>query len=645
MKLTAKLAYSQIKTNKSRSVWTLAGIILAAAMITAVFGFAASGAAVIVEHIGGNEFYKNMFNRTIFAMAAVFISIIVSASVIVVSNAFRVSAGERTAQFGMLKSAGATKRQIAGIIMYESVFFCAAAVPAGVILGMLVHFAGVEIINYLLTGINSLSETPLIIYFVFSWQAILLSVAVSVLTVMLSAWLPARKAAKIAAIDAIRGAGEVKIKRVRANRLVRKLFGFEGELASKSLKRSKRNFRATVVSLTVSMAMLITAGSFGQQMRRMTDTFYPDIDATIAMQFITSMSIGYSGDVITREFATIDSAQTNEITEQLRGYNDTPVYGAGIEYHSYEANIPREMMSPKMLDIYGGYFDGEFSLAVAFVVADTANYAELCRIAGVPAGSNILINRYTHYQDGGREIFTPYIFGGQTLRVTGRYDDTAFDLPLHGELGITEIPSELIFASTGSVIIIVPEFEVTEYFWFAKPEDKDGFSEYAFELLEGIVYGGNKEQANTSIMDIEAQLEAMRGIPRLIIVFVYGFVIMLTLIGLTNVISTISANVRSRSREFAVLQSAGMTPGGLRRMLNLESILCSVKSIVYGVPLGVAGSFLIYSGTASPAEASYALPWLPVLQCALGVFGLTWVTMRYAASRLRSGSIVDSIRL
>ncbi|MCL2003289.1 MAG: ABC transporter permease [Oscillospiraceae bacterium] len=642
-----KLAFSQLKTHRKRTIWTLLGIILSTSMITAVFGFAASGAATITDIMDGNAFYTDMYNSTIYAMAAVFVSIIIAASVIVISNAFRVSADERTRQFGLLKCVGTTKKQIIKIIMHESLVLSAVAVPIGIILGLFVHFAGIEIVNALLAGLNRLTENPLILNFVFAWQAILLSVAVALLTVLFSAWLPARKAAKKSVIDSIRGSDEFKAgaKQIRANPIVKKLFGVEGALASKSIKRSRRNFRATVISLTVSVTLLIVVGSFGEQMRTMTDVFYPDIDATVAMQFVTSMSMDYSDEIVTRDFATIDSKQAGNITEQLRGFGDTPVYGAGLEYHSYEASIPREMMTPKLLDIYGNLFDDEFVLGIGFAVADAENYAELCKIAGVPIGSNILVNRYTHYQDGGREVFAPYIFGNQTLRVTGRYDDTAFDFPLHGELAMTEVPGEIYYASTGSVIVIVPEFDVTEYFWFAKPADKDGFIEHAFDVLDGIAFGGNEAQANTSIVDIEAQIEAMRGIPRLITVFVYGFVGMLTLIGLTNVISTISANVRLRSREFAVLRCVGMTHGGLLRMLNLESVLCSMKSLVIGIPLGIAGSYLVYRGFVSPVTMSYALPWAPILQCAFGVFVLTWAVMRFSASRLRGGSIVEALRL
>src|SRR5690606_3342723 len=133
---------------------------------------------------------------------------------------------------------------------------------------------------------------------------------------------------------------------------------------------------------------------------------------------------------------------------------------------------------------------------------------------------------------------------------------------------------------------------------------------------------------------------AMRDITRLILVFIYGFVTMLTLIGLTNVISTISTNVLFRAREFAALRSVGVTPAGLKRMLTLESILCSVKSLVIGVPLGMLGSYLLYRAFSSPVELDFAIPW-----CTLGVIAVTWIIMRFSLSRLRDDNIVETIRL
>ena len=653
MKLTAKLAYSQIKATRARTVWTLAGIALSTMMITAVFGFAASGNSMLNEVMGENDYYTNIYNAALAGMSAIFVTVIVVASVIVVSNAFRVSAGQRFSQFGILKSVGATKKQIAETILYEGVLLCVAGIPVGIVLGLLVNLAGIQIANFLLSDLNSInSNTPLVLHFVLAWQAVILSIVVAFATVLLSAWLPARKAAKTPAIEAIRGVGEVKIKtkRVRSNWLVSRLFGVEGTLASKSLKRSRRNFRATVVSLTVSVVLLITVGYFGEQMNAMTSAFFPGVDANVVGEFFSNSRTTYGGDdVITRRrYTAINSGLANEITEKLREYPDVAVFGAGADYHSYVAYIPAEMLTQKMYEALGDFSTdtdaaGQIRLSVTFIVTDAENYAVLCSRAGVPLGSNILVNQFTNYVEGGRTVFAPLVFSKRALQIVNLEDETEFSLPLHAELAIGSIPDEVLLSGNSVATIIVPQLEALQYRWIAKADDADGFAEYLDGVLSDMLEF-DEELGRTGIINIEESIRATRGFGNLIMVFVYGFVIMLTLIGLTNVISTISANVRSRSREFAILRSVGMTQGGLGRMLNLESILCSMKSLIFGVPLGVLGSYLVYNALELPVELPYTLPWMPIAHCVIGVFAITWVVMRYSASRLRGRSIVEAIR-
>lgn len=651
MKLTAKLAYSQLTTNKGRTAWTLVGIMLSTAMITAVFGFAASGDVMLRTQIGGNEYYSNFYTQTLIGMAVIFTSIIVAASVIVVSNAFRISAGERMAQFGILKSVGATKKQIAESVVYEGFFLCAIGVPLGIILGLLVNLAGIGIANYFLTALNNLNEDRLVLDFVLAWQAVSLSIAVAFMTVMLSAWLPARKAAKTPAIDAIRGAGEVKVKakHVRSNRFVGKLFGFEGTLASKSLKRSKRNFRATVVSLTVSIVLLIVVSDFGAQMNTMTTIFFPGTEANISVEFFSSdhRTTDNDGNIIERRFTTIDSELASDIAAEMRTFGGVNIFGVGVDT-SFGASIPLDMLSPRLRENITSlgldYNTWEWERTPITIVAiDAENYAALCRVAGVPLGSNILVNqvRWWH-ESGGWEVFTPYVFTGQTLRVASYFDDTEFDLTLHGVISETDIPGELDRVA-GNTAIIVPRIDAVQYNWYANADDASGFANFADAILrEMLVF--DESLGRVSVFNAEEAANAARDTARLVMTFIYGFVGMLTLIGLTNVISTISTNVRSRSREFAVLRSVGMTDGGLKRMLNLESILCSMKSLIIGVPLGIACSYLVYNALEMPVEFSYAIPWTPIIGCVGGVFVITWATMQYSAARLRGGSVVDTIR-
>jgi putative ABC transport system permease protein len=247
--------------------------------------------------------------------------------------------------------------------------------------------------------------------------------------------------------------------------------------------------------------------------------------------------------------------------------------------------------------------------------------------------------------DGGWAEFVPHIFDGSGFMKQNIYGDTIY-LPLHGELRGTDVPNEVIHMSLSNVVVIVPEVAPNFYLWAIQTADPYGFTEHArgfFDLLPTLDEVGDIG-FNAQVFNRTEEEQAMRSIFHLIMTAVYAFVGMLTLIALTNVISTISTNVRSRSREFAVLQSVGMTNDGLKRMLNLESILCSAKSLVFGIPLGVGVSYLIYLAIMESVDFAYEFPWLAALQCVVAVFAITWVTMRYSASRLRGRAIVEKIR-
>jgi len=645
MKLTAKLAHSQLKANRKRAVWTLLGIVLSTSMITAVFGFAASGMEAVYNLVGG---LRDVYYATIMGAGVILSSVIVAASIIVISNSFRVSAGERLSQFGILKSVGATKRQIAESIMYESIFLSIIGLPVGVAVGLLVQFIGVEIANHLIGDLFA-AEAGRRFSFVVAWQAVLVSVALGFGTVLLSAWLPARKAAKIPAISAILKHGDIKVKakHVRANWLVKTIFGFEGNLASKSLKRSKRNFRATVVSLTISIILFIAASSFGAHLNRMAVLVVHTVDADVigeyrsAQEFVLTED-GYFCHVI---YYPLSEEEAATITARLREFPDTTIMGVGTSVSSWRvpgAKIPSVLFSRTMLEHMGIDDPGEYiHRSFTLVTVDAETYAELCRLAGVPLGSNILVNYYRRQIEGRWTEFAPFDFSEQTI--TKQLIEEEIEIPIHGELRGGQIPLEVLHATRGWTAVIVPQLDAKTYLWFAQTADPRGFVTHLHDTLDQLIPRDNS-LIYSHVRNLAAEENQDRAIISLVMVFVYGFVGMLTLIGFTNVISTIYTNVRARAREFAVLQSVGMTRSGLSRMLNLESILCSFKSLVYGIPLGVAASLLIYRSMLHSVEFRYEWPVFPILICILAVFIITWVTMRYAAARLRGKNIVETIR-
>jgi putative ABC transport system permease protein len=640
MKLTSKLALSQIKTNRNRSVMTLLGIGLSSAMLTAVCGFVASAKATIDRALG-YDYGNTDYNFTLVAIGAVLGAIIITASVIVVSNAFRVSAGERTRQFGILKSVGATKRQIAATVLYEGILLSVIGIPIGIAVGLLIELIGTSIITNLLNSLSSGGtlhvDSEEFLNFSFAAPPIMFVVAIvtSLGTVLLSAWLPARKAARIPAIDAIRSTGEVKLKRknVRTSKLTQALFGFEGALAAKSLKRSRRNFRATIVSLTISIVLLVVAGSFGSLMKSTTNLIFPNIDATAVADWSSSLKVvngveGH-GEVTDVDYISIDTATAETITEKLRNYKNAEIFGVG-GIRRYSTALP----------------DGTKTNG-ALISVDEKHYEELCKTAGVPLGSSLLINLRRETIDGKKTEYVPYDFSklkGKPLMFS-LAGHKPIEVTLTGELTGQDVSNEIAYMYESELAVIVSECESVVHSWFAKVDDVTGFTVYAKQVLDDRAPKSKEGiEVLADCIDIADATKQMRDMFNTIMFFVYGFVGMLTLIAVTSVISTISTNVRSRAREFAVLESVGMTKTGVKKMLNLESILCSVRSLVFGLPLGLFGAYALYRAMGLSVELTFRFPWLSVAECILGVFAVTWVTMRYSASRLKGGSIVETIR-
>lgn len=634
MKLTTQLAFGQIKINRNRSIMTLIGIILSSAMLTAVCGFIAS-AKEVFDRAFEYDYSNESYNATLAAIGIVLGSVIIAASVIVISNAFRVSAGERTKQFGILKSTGATKKQIAETVLYEGVLLSAIGIPLGIIAGLLIELIGTTIITNLLKSLSNGgtlhvdSEEFLNIKFAAPPLMFVIAIFVSFGTVLLSAWLPARKAAKIPAIDAIRSTGEVKLKRknVRTSKLTQILFGFEGALAAKSLKRNRRNFRATTISLTISIVLLIASKSFGSLMISTTNLLFQNIDATVIADWSSDLRVNGENSNIT--YIPLDTKTAKAITEKLILYDDVEIFGIG-GIRQYKVTLP----------------NGTITNGAIFSV-DEKHYEELCKTAGVPLGSNLLVNMRRETKDSKKIEYTPYNYSdfadkSLTFSLAGH---EALVVIINGELTGKDVLNEIATMYESELVVIVPACESSLYTWFVKADDIVGFTKYADQILYDLApQSTDSINVNADCYDVADATGQIRYLVNTIMFFVYGFVGMLTLIAVTSVISTINANIRSRSREFAALLSVGMTRSGVKKMLNLESILCSIRSLVLGLPIGVACAYLLYQGMGISAEVPFSFPWFYIVECMIGVFIVTWVTMRYSASRIKGGSIVETIR-
>ena len=188
-------------------------------------------------------------------------------SISLIYNAFAISVSERSRHLGMMSSVGATKKQKRNSVLFEGFAIGLVSIPLGILSG----FAGIGItfffINPVLKSAMGISEGMRLVIMP---SSIIVAVVVSVITILVSTYIPARRASNISAIDAIRQTSDIKItkRQVRTSKLTRIIFGIEGELGLKNLKRNRTKYRATVFSLIISMVLFLTVSYFTSSLEK-----------------------------------------------------------------------------------------------------------------------------------------------------------------------------------------------------------------------------------------------------------------------------------------------------------------------------------------------------------------------------------------
>jgi ABC-type antimicrobial peptide transport system permease subunit len=510
MKLTNTLALRHLRVNKRQTAFTLTSSGLAAAMLVGVGGIAYSFYNAFLEFARATGRIDSDSLKEVLALLYVvvpFLALIIFAgAVVVISNAFSISAGEQVRQFGILKSVGATTRQIRQSVMAEGRFIGAAAIPAGIIVGYIVTVIGAAILNNFLSGIDVINDggtgVALVFHAAFHVPTLVASCALAFATILLSAYRVARRVGKLSAIDAIRQKGEaVSTKRsMKTSRLTRALFGFEGTLAAKSLKRAKRKYRATVVSLVTSVVLMLISASFGRMLYTSAVIIRPEIPGNVR--------------VSVRDYNNRLNAE--KALSLLEAYGNVTIIAEYDDEHSY---------------YYGTYF---------------------------------------HCQ--------------------------------------TDTP--------------------------------DDFADYAERALSSL----ESDSTSVYIINLDKEQRQIKQVYTMLMTFIYCFVGMLAAVSVTGVLATISSNISLRTAEFAVLQAVGLDSRGLRRILNLESLLYGMKSLIIGLPLGIALSYVMYRLFQLQVDFTFAVPWSALVFCVAGVFCVTTISMRYASGRLRRSNVADAMR-
>lgn len=663
MNILFSFALKQLKRKKSRTVITAVAIVLSSSLLTAIVNFVASGSAMLAGFLGEDYgVYGNACTVLLLVPAAVLAALIMAMSVIVISNIFRMSANERVAQFGTLKCVGATGEQIRKTIMYECILLCVFSIPAGILTGYLLSFAGIGVVNLYVEDLNVLVRSMMKqgsfrLSFVFSPAALIISAVTSLGTVFGAAMIPAGKAMRISALDCLRNGGETDTSGYKRTKIAvdgkRKI---EYQLACKNVSSQRKRMHSAVTAFSISIMLFIAMSGLQGIADGIQNYIYRDYGYTVIADYTAKFKNSVHPETGRRQQICaypIDGGTAGEITDRLRAYDGTEVYGSGQDYSTYTAILtPQDItedMRRALADGDGGE-QSEITLEVERIIVDDQHYSELCAQAGIACGGTILLNDYAYNDNGIERHIAPVSMTARTLHLE-KADGSSERIMIDGVLTAAEIPEQLMYPHTNPIRLVVPAegISVRGYNWMAAPENEAGFMEYARAVLESCFpqYGMDYEEAGYTSRVYGAQdfVKIMNIAIVLAALFLYTFVFILGLIGVLNVICTVSFQIRLRAREFAALQSVGMSSASVQRMLAIESILCAGKALVIGLPAGMCIVCMMVHCVKMLFPIRFHMPWPAIVISIIISVLVMWGTVRISTGALKKQNIIETIRI
>ncbi len=223
---------------------------------------------------------NKLFNALLYTVGGILVSIIMVGSIFLIYNSFNISLNERTRQFGILSSVGATARQLRNSVLFEGLCIGVVGIPIGIIVGI----GSIGLVIPIIAGnFRNIIPSNVPLTLSVSVPAIVAAAAVSLVTILISAYIPARKAANTPVMESIRQTGEVKTesKAVKTSKLAQRIYGLEGTLALKNFKRNKKRYRSIVLSLVLSVVLFVSGNAFGTTLKRLAERSIMDFDYDI----------------------------------------------------------------------------------------------------------------------------------------------------------------------------------------------------------------------------------------------------------------------------------------------------------------------------------------------------------------------------
>ena len=559
-------------------------------------------------------------------VAAIICGIIVFASVFCIKNSFDISISEKTKQYGMLKSIGATRKQIKKNVFFEATMLGLIGIPLGLLLGIIASWILILVSNYF---IGDMLTKGLNLIFSFSCIDFLISTTLGIITIYLSAIRVAKRASKISPIESIRNSGDIKInaKKVKSPRIIKRIFGVGGEISYKNLKRNKKKYRTTVISITVSTLVFIALSYF------MSMAFSEVRNELKLKDYNLSLLVNAKNDSEAYK-KVIETTKLDNIKEYAISKYDS-IYITNAKYTSEYRNFMKDITT------YDGYAEVR--------TINNEQYKQYLKKLGIDyeeaKDKAILISNNIMYyksdEETGKTVkkeLNTFDYNRNDTISCKNEDEKEFDIKVSTQTDI--LPFGI---SKGSSPIMILSEEVFEKYFstsnitvFYDSDNPNKLQDDIDEVLSGF--------NNYNLNNVEENAKMLEKLYTLVGIFLYGFIIVITLIGTTNIFNTITTNMELRKPEFAMLKSIGMTTKEFNKMIRLETLFMGIKSLIISVPIGIGLSYLIYRALEPAQTIRFEIPINAIIIAIIFVFLLITCIMKYSMSKINKQNTIETIR-
>ncbi len=569
--------------------------------------------------------------NAIITLCSILIFVIIFTSVFCIRNSFAIATTEKIKMYGMLASVGTTKKQIRKNVIFEALILGAIGIPFGILGGLLGIYLLLKVVN-ILVGDFLLDGT--LFAFKASLIGMIISAVLGFITVYLSAISSARKASKVSPIESLKNSNEIKLKskKLKTPKIIEKLFGAGGVIAYKNLKRSKKKYRTTVISLTVSIFVFITMSSFVKNMFNISSRYYKNLDYNIEINNVSNKMTNKEFNKILNlgnikdKHILYHMPQTSSIV-----ISDTSKF---IKKFDIEYNELGKEQKRKIEEMY-----------LNVVGLDKNTYNNYLKKLGIneknAKNKAVLYDIALEYDEKEKteKEYRAYNYNKKD-KIIGKlqHNKKDFEIEILDVANKGPIGFEKCYSNAGYLFVNVEDFSNLEF----------SVDKILINSDDPNTFESNfKKEFNTHefrLENIYKYVQQEKAISIVISIFLYGFITIITLIGVTNIFNTITSNIELRQKEFAMLKSIGMTKKEFNKMVNLETIFYSTKSLIYGIILGLIGTFALYKAASIKIEAGIYIPVVPIVISVIAVFILVFVIMKYSINKINKQNTIETIR-